>query len=173
LKPDRWVSIVSQHWDTSYFATILETAYDCGGELKAAITQTGDVIWSMHKKKNSASVLAGEMILTFYKPAKIPKTRKLEKTSADGDAAVILSEVFDACLNNEATSFTSEALFNRLVIELWRRRALSCLNLDREEFAKQLERRGWSYNTRTHSWSKAGYPKKAFAEMMLFDRERD
>jgi hypothetical protein len=37
-------------------------------ELKAAITQTGDVIWSMHKKKNSASVLAGEMILTFYKP---------------------------------------------------------------------------------------------------------
>jgi hypothetical protein len=150
-----------------------ETAYDCGGELKAAITQTGDVIWSMHKKKNSASVLAGEMILTFYKPAKIPKTRKLEKTSADGDAAVILSEVFDACLNNEATSFTSEALFNRLVIELWRRRALSCLNLDREEFAKQLERRGWSYNTRTHSWSKAGYPKKAFAEMMLFDRERD
>ena len=71
LKPDRWLSIVFQHWDISYFATILETASECGGELKAAITQTGDVIWSMHKKKNSASVLAGEMILTFYKPAKV------------------------------------------------------------------------------------------------------
>ena len=173
LKPDRWFSIVFQHWDTSYFATILETANNCGGELKAAITQTGDVIWSMHKKKNSARVLAGEMILTFYKPAKGPKTTKPPRIATDADPAAILPEVFDACLNNDTASFTSEALFNRLVIELWHRRALSCLNLDREEFARQLERRGWHYDTRNHSWSRSGYPKKVFAEMMLFDRERD
>lgn len=173
LKSDRWFSIVFQHWDTSYFATILETADECGAELKAAITQTGDVIWSMHKKKNSASVLAGEMILTFYKPAKVPKTTKLTKANTDADSAVILSEVFDACLNNGTTSFTSEALFNRLVIELWHRRALSCLNLDRQEFAKQLEQRGWSYNVRSHSWSKVGYPKKIITEMMLFEHEDD
>jgi hypothetical protein len=173
LKPDRWFSIVFQHWDTSYFAAILETASECGGELKAAITQTGDVIWSMHKKKNSANVLAGEMILTFYKPAKVPRKGKLTKTGTAEPSAAVLSEVFDACLNNGATSFTSEALFNRLVIELWHRRALSCLNLDREEFAKQLERRSWSYNARTHLWSRSGYPKKVFAEMMLFDREKD
>ncbi|MGA2543942.1 MAG: DNA methyltransferase [Verrucomicrobiota bacterium] len=171
LKPDRWFSIVFQHWDTSYFATILETANGCGGELKAAITQTGDVIWSMHKKKNSARVLAGEMILTFYKPAKVPKAAKPAKSSTDADSAAILAEVFDACLDNDAASFTSEALFNRLVIELWHRRALSCLNLDREEFAKELARRGWNYNTRNHTWSKSGYPKRAFSEMMLFDRE--
>ncbi len=170
LKPDRWFSIVFQHWDTSYFATILETASECGGDLKAAITQTGDVIWSMHKKKNSASVLAGEMILTFYKPAKAPMKAKLPKTAAMADAAAILSEVFDACLNNGTTSFTSEALFNRLVIELWHRRALGCLNLDREEFGNQLEQRGWSYNRRNHTWSKAGYPTKVFTEMMLFER---
>ncbi|MEI9962543.1 MAG: DNA methyltransferase [Limisphaerales bacterium] len=170
LKPDRWFSIVFQHWDTSYFATILETAGECGGELKTAITQTGDVIWSMHKKKNSASVLAGEMILTFYKPAKISKAVKHVKIVPVEKAPTVLSEVFDACLNNGTSSFTSEALFNRLVIELWRRRALSCLNLDREEFARQLQQRGWNYNTRNHSWSKAGYPKKIFAEMMLFDR---
>ncbi len=173
LKPDRWLSIVFQHWDTSYFATILETASESGGELKAAITQTGDVIWSMHKKKNSANVLAGEMILTFYKGAKIPKSRKPSRGAAPEDSALILSEVFDACLNNGTSSFTSEALFNRLVIELWRRRALGCLNLNREEFAKQLERRGWSYDTRSHSWSKACYPKKVLSEMTLFDRERD
>jgi len=172
LKPDRWLSIVFQHWDTSYFATILETADECGGELKAAITQTGDVIWSMHKKKNSASVLAGEMILTFYKPAKIRKPAKISESAA-ANPAKILSDVFDACLANGITSFTSEALFNRLVIELWHRRALGCLNLNREEFAKQLEQRGWSYNARNHTWSKAGYPKKVFAEMMLFDREDD
>jgi len=76
LRPDRWFSIVFQHWDLSYFRTILETASECGAELKAAITQTGDVIWSMHKKKNSASVLAGEMILTFYKPARVQPPRR-------------------------------------------------------------------------------------------------
>ncbi|MGD1085481.1 MAG: DNA methyltransferase [Verrucomicrobiota bacterium] len=173
LKPDRWFSLVFQHWDTSYFATILETADQCGGELKAAITQTGDVIWSMHKKKNSESVLAGELILTFYKPAKIRKTTRPAQTSTSADSTAILSEVFDACMDNHSPSFTSEALFNRLVVELWHRRALSCLNLDREEFARQLERRGWKYNPRNHSWAKSGYPKKVFTEMMLFDRERD
>ena len=160
LKSDRWLSIVFQHWDTSYFAAILQTASECGGELKAAITQTGDVIWSMHKKKNSASVLSGEMILTFYKPAKIRKLTKTPESAASSDPSKILSDVFDVCLNNGTTSFASEALFNRLVIELWRRHALSCLNLDREEFARQLEQRGWSYNTRNHTWSKPAIPKE-------------
>jgi hypothetical protein len=169
LRPDRWFSIVFQHWDTSYFATILETASDCGAELKAAITQTGDVIWSMHKKKNSASVLAGEMILTFYKPSQAQGVRKTRKPAAEEDPAAILTEVLDACLNNGASAFTSEALFNRLVIELWRRRALDCLNLDRREFASRLEQRGWNYNPRTHLWSKEGYPKTSFGEMMLFE----
>jgi 16S rRNA G966 N2-methylase RsmD len=173
LKPDRWFSIVFQHWDTSYFATILETAEECGGQLKAAITQTGDVIWSMHKKKNSASVLAGEMILTFYKPAKASKPSKDSKPIMAADPAKILPEIFDTCLGNGVGVFTSEALFNRLVMELWHRRALGCLNLNREQFARQLEQRGWSYNTRSHTWSKASYPKKNFAEMMLFDREKD
>lgn len=168
LKPDRWLSIVFQHWDTSYFATILETASECGGELKAAITQTGDVIWSMHKKKNSASVLAGEMILTFYKPAR-PQKAHAQRTQPEKDPEEVLSEVFDVCMSNGTTSFTSEALFNRLVIELWHRRALNCLNLDRKEFAARLEQRGWSYNTKSHLWSRQGYPVKTFGEMMLFD----
>jgi hypothetical protein len=137
--------------------------------LKAAITQTGDVIWSMHKKKNSASVLAGEMILTFYKPSRVPVAGKPRKSDTEEDPAAILSDVFDACLANGASSFTSEALFNRLVIELWRRRALACLSLDRREFASRLEQRGWNYNPKTHLWSKGAYPKTPFGEMMLFD----
>lgn len=168
LRSDRWFSIVFQHWDTSYFATILETAGTCGAELKAAITQTGDVIWSMHKKKNSASVLAGEMILTFYKPARIPKTRPSVKPD-EADPSSVLSEVLDVCLGNGQGSFTSEALFNRLVMELWRRRALKCLSLDRREFATRLEQRGWSYNPRTHLWSQKGYPRTSFSELMLFE----
>jgi hypothetical protein len=81
---------------------------------------------------------------------------------------VILSEVFDACLANGATSFTSEALFNRLVVELWNRRALGCLSLDRREFASRLEQRGWSYNSRTHRWTKGASPQQAPGELTLF-----
>lgn len=168
LKPGRWFSIVFQHWDTAYFATILETASDCGAELKAAITQTGDVIWSMHKKKNSASVLAGEMILTFYKPTRRQEPREQSKFS-EGDPAALLSEVFDTCLSNGKNTFTSEALFNQLVVELWRRRALRCLSLDRREFTNRLEERGWGYNGKTHLWSRSGYPRSPFGDMMLFD----
>jgi len=155
LRPDRWFSVVFQHWDVSYFATILETASECGAELKAAIAQTGDVIWSMHKKKNSASVLAGEMILTFYKSKDIASTAKKLKPMAEPDPAATLSEVFDTCLADGMSCFTSEALFNRLVIELWRRRALGCLRLDRRELSSRLEERGWSYNVRTHLWTRA------------------
>jgi len=58
LKTNRWFSIVFQHWNVSYFEAILNSAHDSGAELKAAISQVGDPIWSMHKKKMKESVLA-------------------------------------------------------------------------------------------------------------------
>ena len=157
-----------QHWDTSYFATILETASECGAELKAAITQTGDVIWSMHKKKNSASVLAGEMILTFYKPKRRQQPTPASKNGTEHDPAKMLSEVFDECLANGVRTFTSEALFNRLIMGLWQRRALDCLSLDRTEFTNRLEQRGWRYNPKTHLWSKDEKTATERGELPLF-----
>ncbi|HXP63499.1 MAG TPA: DNA methyltransferase [Dongiaceae bacterium] len=168
LRPDRWFSIVFQHWDLSYFATILETAGECGAELRAAITQTGDVIWSMHKKKNSASVLAGEMILTFFKPKRPRKPVPAPQDRPGRDPAQVLSEVFDVCLADGTNSFASEALFNRLIIELWRRRELACLTLDRAEFSGRLEQRGWTYDTKTHLWSRGGSRPSGREELALF-----
>lgn len=167
LKPDRWFSIVFQHWDTSYFATILETADDCGADLKAAITQTGDVIWSMHKKKNSESVIAGELILTFYKPKRRAKSSHAGLPASEVDAHAVLSEAFDTCLANGQTRFTSEALFNRIVMELWRCRALGCLAFSRKEFASRLAQHGWTYNPATHLWAKGEASKVAPNELAL------
>ncbi len=170
LKPDRWFSIVFQHWDLSYFATILETACNAGAELKAAITHTGDVIWSMHKKKNSASVIAGEMIITFYKPRRPRNGTESVPQSVDEDPKRTLSKVFDICLANGRESFTSEALLNQLVIELWNRRALSCLSLERREFANRLEERGWHYDTSSHLWQRGDVPTRRAASVpMLFE----
>lgn len=158
LKPDRWFSVVFQHWDVRYFETILRSATGMGAELRTAITQTDDVIWSMHKKKNSASVLGGEMILTFYKPAKPLPEQDRDRSDVTGsltmneDPADILGRVLDACLSENGAGFTHEALFNRVLIELWHRNALGCLELDRTTFAEQLERRGWKYEKATHRW---------------------
>jgi len=58
--------------------------------------------------------------------------------------------LFGACIANGAKSFTSEALFKRLIMGLWQRRALGCLSLDRAEFTSRLAQRGWTYDSRTH-----------------------
>ena len=164
LKPDRWLSVVFQHWDTSYFAAILEAAREHGGLLKAAVTQERDVIWSMHKKKNSENVLSGEMILTFYKPAvSIPVVTK--KTSAP----VSFEEILDAVLkprNGHENTFTSEFLFNQVILESWRRDCLGALALTREEFASQLRLRKWNYNRTTNLWSRQ-MPVEAAPELLF------
>lgn len=167
LKPDRWFSVVFQHWDLSYFATILESADAFGAELRGAVTHTGDVIWSMHKKKNSESVLAGEMILTFYKPGRRRKAQPRRQPSDQSEPVSVLSEVFDNCLANGHDRFTSEALFNRIVLELWQRRALNCLSLGRREFARCLKDRGWSYDQEKHVWHR-GLATTAATSGMLF-----
>ena len=55
LKDHRWFSLVFQHWNVAYFETILSAATESGAELKSAVPQVGDPIWSMHKKKNKES----------------------------------------------------------------------------------------------------------------------
>ena len=70
LRPDRWMSVVFQHWDVCYRQAIVDAAAEGGMILRADVVQDGDVAWSMHKKKNPEGVLSGERILTFYKPAK-------------------------------------------------------------------------------------------------------
>jgi hypothetical protein len=107
------------------------------------------------------------MILTFYKPKRGLKAAVVAPNGTPGNPAETLSEVFDSCLANGASSFTREALFNRLIVELWRRRALGCLSLGREEFSKGLEQRGWIYDTKTHEWSKGGKNGTALAELAL------
>jgi len=155
LKPDRWFSIVFQHWDTSYFATILESASENGAELRAAVTQERDVIWSMHKKKNSESVLSGEMILTFYKPSS-PR-RAIRRSHPVGASPKPLPEILDCVLAQNAENgeaLTSEFIFNQAILEAWRQHCLSALCVTREDFAQHLRMRGWNYNPKTNLWSK-------------------
>jgi len=164
LKPDRWLSVVFQHWDASYFATILETAREHGSLLKTAVTQERDVIWSMHKKKNSENVLSGEMILTFHKPA-----TRIHAATRKTPGVVSFEQILDAVLerrNGEEGAFTSEFLFNQVILEAWRRNCLSALSVKREDFAAQLRSRKWNYDSKTNLWSRE-IPAGAIPELLF------
>jgi hypothetical protein len=108
------------------------------------------------------------MILTFYKPAKkLKRSARSLAPATDVDHAATLERAFDACLRNGEATFTSEAMFNRLLLELWQQRALGCLRLDRREFATRLRERGWTYDERGHRWERTGALPAAPAEPLL------
>jgi DNA modification methylase len=156
LKQDRWFSIVFQHWNTSYFEAILSSAAESGAELRAAVSQVGDPIWSMHKKKNKDSVLAGELILTFFKTGKAIPLRN------DGtfDVAFAVEEI----LNQSEGQIYGESLFNKLVIQAWKASAIQSLKISKVEFTNLLEERGWRYDPTNHRWTKNGR-----VDRLLFD----
>lgn len=155
LKPGRWMSVVFQHWNVKYFEAILQSAVESGMELKAAISQVGDPIWSMHKKKSSESVLAGEMILTFYGSGK--KYRKIPAREFN------VSE----CVGNILMSSTDghiygEKLFNQLVIMAWEKGAINSINISKDEFSDMLKEHGWRYSDEKHYWVRAGARESLF-----------
>lgn len=145
LKPNRWLSVVFQHWSMAYFDAILTAAAEAGSDLRAAISQIGDPVWSMHKKKGKQSVLAGELILTFLKTGK-PKAVDSKKTfNVESAIARILEET-------PSRMVYGEYLLNRIVVDAWRSGALGSLDIDREEFAGMIQRQGWSYDNVAHQW---------------------
>ncbi len=149
LKPNRWLSIVFQHWNVRYFEAILGEATEAGASLKAAVTQTGDTIWSMHKKKNKERVLAGEMILTFVNNGEgtLPRVQASLRPTIDELIEHTLGEI-----SPERRPFAGEALFNRIVLNAWSRGALGSLDLSREDFLEILHKKGWRYDAFRHRW---------------------
>jgi adenine-specific DNA methylase len=151
LKDGRWFSIVFQHWNIAYFEAILETAEDSGAGFRAAVTQAGDTIWSMHKKKNPKRVLAGEMILSFCKDG---RTRRRPAAAAEVPLEEFLESVISQ-MKLDNGSLHGEALFNRLIAEAWRKNSLQALKVSREDFLRLLERHGWRYDSKTHTWKRS------------------
>ena len=149
LKRNGWLSLVFQHWNVRYFAAILEGAAESGAELRAAVTQIGDTIWSMHKKKNKERVLAGEMILSFYNggAASIPSRRQSSRFSIEALLDETLAEV-----SADGRPFAGEALFNQMILKAWKSGALASLDVTREDFGHVLTRKGWRYNPARHQW---------------------
>jgi 16S rRNA G966 N2-methylase RsmD len=147
LKNERWLSIVFQHWNVAYFEAILSAAAESGAELRAAVAQVGDPIWSMHKKKNRETVLAGEMILTFHKTG---ARRTYERRNGFD-----LAETIHGILSGVDSSIVyGEYLFNRVIIDAWNQGAIGSLSISKNEFTQLIESFGWRYDPQRHYWYK-------------------
>jgi 16S rRNA G966 N2-methylase RsmD len=145
LKPSRWLSVVFQHWSIRYFEAILSGAAEYGAELRAAISQVGDPIWSMHKKKGSLSVLAGELILTFAKTGATATRKPSRGFNVPKTVAALLAA-------ERGHAVYGEAVFNKLIIAAWRSGAISELDITKAEFSDLMRRNGWNYDEIKHCW---------------------
>ncbi len=67
LRPGRWASVVYAHRDLAYWQALVDAFESAGLHLVATIPQPLSVVWSMRKKKNPGTALAGEVILSFAK----------------------------------------------------------------------------------------------------------
>jgi DNA modification methylase len=152
LKDGRWLSIVFQHWNVEYFEAILTAAQDSNAELKSAVSQVGDTVWSMHKKKGKESVLAGEFILTFYKKYGIKRFKEEKK--------IDIKEIIGKILQNYKENIIyGEYLLNQLVLEAWKNGVIKELKMKREILIDILNEYGWVYDPKNHYWSKINQQK--------------
>jgi hypothetical protein len=111
----------------------------------------------MHKKKNKDSVLAGELILTFFKSGR--------KVNVNSNAIFKIDRTVGAILAEAGSGkIYGEYLLNRLVIEAWRKGAINSVNIKKEQITELLEKYGWNYDQRNHYWIKDGEPTR-----MLFE----
>lgn len=156
LKPRRWLSIVFQHWNTAYFDTILSSAAESGGDLKAAVPQVGNTIWLMHKKKGNESVLAGELILTFHNTGKpIALASRPGGFNIESAVSKILSNVTGPHLYGEQ-------LFNQVILAAWNGSAIGSLHISKDEFNNLIRRNGWQYDEEKHYWVKGNLKEALF-----------
>ena len=134
-----------QHWNITYFKSILTAAADAGADLRAAVSQVGDPIWSMHKKKGSASVLAGELILTFVNTGQPVQYKIGQKFDLESELHELLSRMSEPIYG--------EALFNKIVLRAWQKGAIDSLDISKDSFAALLLEFGWHYDSRNHFWT--------------------
>ena len=98
----------------------------------------------MHKKKGSASVLAGELILTFFNTGKPVEYKIGQKFDIETELNELLAQMKEPLYG--------EALFNKMVLRAWHKGAINSLDISKDDFAQLLLDLGWQYDSRGHFW---------------------
>ena len=115
LKYDRWMSLVFAHKDTAYWNAIVRGAERAGFEYVNTVPQNPQTIWSMHKKKNPLTVLAGNLILNFKK-TRNPRTIAI--TNVGADAVQVMKNTAELIIVRNNGSATTDQIVNEIIIKL-------------------------------------------------------
>jgi hypothetical protein len=115
LKYDRWLSLVFAHKDASYWNAIVEGAKDAGFKYVNTVPQSPQTIWSVHKKKNPTTVLAGNLILNFRKTT---TPTSIAITNVGSDAVQIMKNTAEVVMVRNGGSATTDEVINEIVVKL-------------------------------------------------------
>jgi adenine-specific DNA methylase len=149
LKDNRFLSVVFQHKNVKYFEAILDSAFDSKCELIASVPQGTGTIWSMHKKKGTHGVIAGEFILTFQK-RKIPFAKK---NSSGILFEQLLANYFEE--KSACQELSEEEVFNDLIVRCWSENLLDRLNYSSLDIPQKLKAMGFEYDPKNHKWTQS------------------
>lgn len=115
LKYDRWMSVVFAHKDTSYWNAIVKGAERAGFEYVNTVPQNPQTVWSMHKKKNPLTVLAGNLILNFRK---VKNPRTIAITHIGADTVQVMKNTAEVVIVRQGGSATTDEVVNAIIVEL-------------------------------------------------------
>lgn len=148
LKAGACASIVFQHSDGSLHAAILEAAEKHGLSYTNTVAQSLDVIWSMHKKKNSMRVLSGELVLNFC------KSRKSRKKRSSGRASnlreVVRSSALACCSGKKGAA--TEDVFNDVMVQLIDAGSLGSTAVTLDDVLRLLPEEGFHFDSAAKKW---------------------
>lgn len=140
LKQDHYLSLVFCHRDLSYWKKIYNMFEEVGFRYEGSVPQPLNTVWSMHKKKNDLSSIAGELIITFRKT---PAKRQIKKPR---DVSSIIRNVFGS-----NRTLQTDTLFLNLIPKLFECGAFSDGFDSRKEIDKYV-REFLDYNAQQKVW---------------------
>src|SRR4029077_12468538 len=98
--------------------------------------------------KGNESVLAGELILTFYKTG---KPMKIGTQAKDFDIEAAMAKILSSA---DTQVLYGETLFNPLILAAWRGQAIGSLHITKNDFIEIIKHHGWEYDAAKHHWVK-------------------
>jgi hypothetical protein len=137
LKYNRWMTLVYAHKNTEYWDAIISACQDSGFEFVNAVYEKPEVIWSLTKKKNSATTFSGELYLNFRK-ANTPKAKIISILS--GDFQRLLKNTIELAIVHNEGCATLEDIYADLVPVLTRSGLLNKFrqeNIDIKDYLDQ------------------------------------
>ena len=126
----------------------MKGAESAGFEYVNSVSQSPQTIWSMHKKKNPLTVLAGNLILNFKK---VRNPRTIAITSVGADVIEIMKNTAELVIVRNGGSASTDEIVSEIVVKLLENGLLSDVKTKVGDLAPLLQEY-FVFNEIDESW---------------------